>query len=446
MVDVGSSVSDRSRLTDHVSIGVLTRAVPRFIVDEVLLDTGGREKRSRSLPAHVVVYFVMALALFRDGYDEVLRSLVHGLRFSRTWSRVWRVPTTGAISQARARLGEAPVRELFSRIAVPLAGASTPGAWFGTGVAGTGRWRLMAIDGVMLDIPDTPANIAVYPKAVGGTRRPYPQVKIVGLGECGTHALIDAVIGGIGDGERDLATPLTRSADTTMLIMADRGFFSYPLWRDYQVSGAQLLWRLSRTTHVPVLETLPDGSYLSEIHTPNVGKTRIAFDRIDNKRLATHIRVRVIEYTITTETNTTSAATSPHDPVTGSRPAPAEVIRVITTILDHTVADATALAALYAQRWEFESSLREIETQLLAPGSTLRSKTPEMVRQEIWGLFLTHYAVRSFIATAADTIDIDPDRLSTIRAINIIRRSITDQAAISPLTTPSRPDTHPGNT
>lgn len=433
MADVGGSIPDRSRLTDHVSIGVLTRAVPRFVVDEVLSDTGSREKRSRSLPAHVVVYFVMALALFRDGYDEVLRSLVHGLRFSRTWSKVWRVPTTGAISQARVRLGEAPVRELFSRVAVPLAGATTPGAWFGTGVAGTGRWRLMAIDGVMIDIPDSAANTAVYPKAVGGTRRPYPQVKIVGLGECGTHALIDAHVGGIGDGERDLATPLTRSVDPTMLIMADRGFFSYDLWRTYQISGAQLLWRLSRTTHLPVLETLPDGSYLSEVHTPNVGKTRIAFDRIDNKSFATHIPVRVIEYTITTESDRpedTTAAT-----VRGTRPAPAEVIRVITTILDPTLGDATALAALYAQRWEFESSLREIETQLLAPGSTLRSKTPEMVRQEIWGLFLTHYAIRSFMTTAADTIDIDPDRLSTIRAINIIRRSITDQAAISPLHT-----------
>src|SRR4051794_39524236 len=186
MPDSGSSgTSSRTsgRLTDHLSIGVLTATVPRFIVDEVIAAGERKEKRSRLLPAHVVVYFVMALALFRDGYDEVIRALVHGLRFARTWSTTWQVPTTGAISQARVRLGESVMRELFVRVAQPLAGAGTPVAWLGP-------WQLMAIDGVMLDTPETDANLAVYEKAVGGTRRPYPQVKIVGLAECGTHALI----------------------------------------------------------------------------------------------------------------------------------------------------------------------------------------------------------------------------------------------------------------
>jgi hypothetical protein len=181
---------DSGRLTDHLSIGVLARTVPRYVIDEVLADTGRKEKRSRLLPAHVVVYFVMSLALFRDGYDEVMRQLVHGLRFARTWSRAWQVPTISAMSQARVRLGEAPMKELFARVAVPLATAGTPGAW----LAG---WRLMAIDGVMLDIAETPENVAVYEKSDGGTRRPYPQVKVVALGEAGTHAVLDAQIGSI---------------------------------------------------------------------------------------------------------------------------------------------------------------------------------------------------------------------------------------------------------
>lgn len=130
-----------ARLTDHLSIGVLTKTVPRYIVDDVLSETARKEKRSRLLPAHVVVYFVMALALFRDGYDEVMRHLVHGLRFARTWSQQWKVPTTGAMAQAGTRLGEAPMAELFARIAQPLASPGTPGAWLG-------RWRVMAIDGV----------------------------------------------------------------------------------------------------------------------------------------------------------------------------------------------------------------------------------------------------------------------------------------------------------
>ena len=133
---------------------MLTWTVPGYIIDEVLASTGRKEKRSRLLPAHVVVYFVMSLALFRDGYDEVMRQLVHGLRFARTWSRAWQVPTTSAMSQARVRLGEAPLKELFTRVAVPLATAGTPGAWLG-------RWRLMAIDGVLLDIAETAENVAV---------------------------------------------------------------------------------------------------------------------------------------------------------------------------------------------------------------------------------------------------------------------------------------------
>ena len=407
---------DSGRLTDHLSIGVLTRTVPRYVIDEVLADTGRKEKRSRLLPAHVVVYFVMSLALFRDGYDEVMRQLVHGLRFARTWSRAWQVPTTSAMSQARVRLGEAPMKELFARVAVPLATAGTPGAWLG-------RWRLMAIDGVMLDIAETEANLAVYEKSDGGTRRPYPQVKIVGLGEAGTHAVLDAQIGSIRQGERELAQALTSSLTPDMLVLADRGFFSYGLWRSYLLTGAALLWRLSKTCHLPVLQVLPDGSYLSEIKSiKGPGKTRIHIDQVADPLLATHITVRVIEYQVDTGDGTT------------------DTFRLITTILDPDEADALTLAAAYAQRWEFESSLREIECQLLEPGSTLRSKNPETVRQEIWALLLAHYAIRAFMADAADTVDLDPDRLSTIRAINIVRRSVTDPAAFSPRCTTTAAD------
>lgn len=275
----------------------------------------------------------------------------------------------------------------------------------------------MAIDWVMLDIPETAANLAEYPMAVGDTHRPYPQVKIVGLGECGTHALIDAQIGSIRVGERELAGPLTCSVQPDMLVTADRGFFSYALWRTYLLAGAQLLWRLTKTTHLPVLQILPDGSYLSEIKSfRGPGHTRIPIGKIADPMLATHIPVRVIEYQIDAGDGLTHL----------------EVFRLITTILDPDQASAQELATCYTQRWEFESSLREIETQLLEPGSTLRSKTPQMVRQEIWALFLTHYAIRAFMQEAADTVDLDPDRISTIRAINIIRRSVTHAEEFSP--------------
>ena len=197
------AIDDIGKLADHVSLGALTKIVPRYVVDEILVETGSAEKRSRLLPAHVVVYFVLALSLFTDGYEEVIRKLVHGLRFARTWSKMWKVPTTGALSQARARLGEEPLRALFETVAVPVAQAGSPGAWLR-------RWRLMAIDGVMIDMPDTPENRDVFHKPEGGTRRPFPQSRTVGLTEIGTHAVVAVKIGTIRTGERELATGRAR--------------------------------------------------------------------------------------------------------------------------------------------------------------------------------------------------------------------------------------------
>jgi Insertion element 4 transposase N-terminal/Transposase DDE domain len=319
---------DVGRLTDHVSLGALTRIVPRYVVDEVLAQTGAREKRSRSLPAHVVVYFVLALALFTDGYEEVVRKLVNGLRFARTWSREWSPPTTGALSQARARLGAAPLQALFEAVAVPLAKPGTPGAWLRS-------WRLMAIDGVMIDVPDTATNFAYYDKPQGGTRRPFPQVRAVGLCEVGTHGLIAAELGTIHQGERALASKLTSTIGPEMLVLADRGFFSYDLWRDYMAADAALLWRLSATMKLKPMTFLADGSYLAEIVRKSVrgGCTRIALADIGDLQLATHIPVRVIEYRVEDDTTTS------------------ETFQLITTILDPQDASADELAAAYHQRW-----------------------------------------------------------------------------------------------
>lgn len=404
------NLDDKGKLTDHVSLGVLTRIVPRYVVDEVIAETGRVEKRSRLLPAHVVVYFVLALSLFTDGYEEVIRKLVHGLRFARTWSKEWQTPTTGALSQARARLGEEPLQALFETVAVPIAKAGTPGAWLR-------NWRLMALDGVMIDMPDTPQNRAVFPKPEGGTRRPFPQSRTVGLTEVGTHAVIAITIGTIRTGERELAQALLDSITPDMLVVADRGFYSFDLWRDYRFTGADLLWRLSAGVRLPVLNTFPDGSYLSEItNQPRGSKTRISADKIANIRLATHIPVRVVEYQVAGATQSDK---------------PSETFRIITSITDPEQVTAVELADAYHQRWEIESAFREIETYL-RQGEGIRSKTPAMVRQELYGLFITHYAIRAFMIEAADTVDIDPDRISFTRTLHIIRRRITDPAEFSP--------------
>jgi Insertion element 4 transposase N-terminal/Transposase DDE domain len=389
---------------------VLARTIPRELIDEVLAETDRREKRSRRLPAHVVVYFVIAMAIFRDSYEEVLRKLVNGLSFLGSWRDTWTVPTTGAISQARERLTELPMRTLFDRIAAPLAKPGTPGAWLRS-------WRLMAIDGVQIDVPDSDANLKEFGKYEGGTRRPFPQVHVVGLGECSTHAVVAAVVGTIYDGERKLAAGLLAAVSPGMLVLADRGFFSFELWAQYLVTGTDLLWRVTAGIKLPVTEVLPDGSYLSVINSRKTRSAsyRIPLSAVDDPRDATHIPVRVIEYT-----------------VTGEGTEQSQTFRLITTILDCRAATAMELAAAYQQRWEYEMSLREIETQLLAPGQGLRSKTPELVRQEFWGLLLAHYAIRALMTEAADTAELDPDRLSFIRTLNIVRRQVTNQAGFSP--------------
>jgi Insertion element 4 transposase N-terminal/Transposase DDE domain len=410
--DVADSHPPVGRLTDHVSIGVLTRVVSRSDVDEVLAETGRTQNRSRFLPAHVVVYFVLALALLTDGYEEVIRKLVHGLRFVRVWSQEWAVPTTGALSQARTRLGPEPMRALFEKLAVPLARPGTPGAWLR-------GWRLTAIDGVMIEMPDTAENLTIYDKPSGGTRRPNPHVRPVGLSECATHALLAAELGTIHQGERELASKLVDRVDPDMLVICDRGFHSYDLWRTFLDTAAALLWRVNATIKLDPIKTLPDGSYLAEISNKNARSSavRIPLEAVNgNLRLATHLTVRVIEYRV-----------HGHNGPGGE----SKTFRLITSILDPDQADAMELAQAYHERWEIKTAFHEIEIQLLG-GKGLRSKKPELVAQEIWGLFLAHYAVRAFMTEAADTVDLDPDRLSFTRTLNIVRRQVTDPPGFSP--------------
>jgi hypothetical protein len=281
------------RLTDRIGLGVLTRLVHRDLVDEVLADTGRTERRRRLLPARVVVYFVLAMTLFfDDAYEEVMRKLVDGLRFLRSWDEHWQMPTSSALCQARARLGAEPLRELYARVARPLAGAGTPGAWLGD-------LRVMAIDGVQLDIPDTADNEDEFGRGVSlGLDAPYPKVKVLGLGECGTHAVIDAHLGGVLVDERELARPLLASVEPDMLVLADRGFYSREFWEEAAATGAQLLWRVQSALKLHVVTELADGSYLSVLLT-TIERQRLRRHQARGLRTVPQgPMVRVIEYDI----------------------------------------------------------------------------------------------------------------------------------------------------
>jgi hypothetical protein len=409
-------VSDSSRLTDWISLGVLAEIIPRDLIEEVLTETGKREQRSRLLPAHVMVRFCLAMCLFFDeDYEEVMRKLVGSLKEMGSWRGAWDVPSTSAITQARQRLSADPLRMLFDRVAAPVAGTGTQGAWLGSR-------RLMAVDGFMLDVPDTPENVTEFGRLADGPKASaFPQVRVLALEECGSHAVTAASFGPCRVDERTLLTDILGALEPDMLMIVDRNFYSFTLWKQALSTGADLLWRVQASLTLPVIEPLPDGSYRSIVINPKItGARRTAL--IDQARRGHQIPgdhaipVRVIEYDIPDrEGNGTG-----------------ELICLITSILDPSDVTAIELATAYHERWESETSFREKKTYLLRSGHALRSKSPDMVRQEIWAMLLAHYAIRKLMCQAADEAGHDPDRLSFTRSLRVIRRQVTDQADFSP--------------
>lgn len=400
-------------MSDRVALGVLTRLVPHELVDEVLVETGRQERRVRLLPARMVVYYVMALALFfGDGYEEVMRRLVGSLRQMGAWRQDWVVPSTAALTKARARLGPEPLRVLFERVAVPLAPPGLAGGWC------AGR-RVMAVDGTNVDLADTQANIAEFGYPSGGGA--FPQLRMVALAEAGTHAVTAVATGKARAGERALFVELLGEVRAGMLVLADRGFLSYELWGQAAVTGADLCWRAKSSTDLPVLEMLPDGSYISQLSDPVMANKRR--DQV-RKRVRSPVevpghRVRVIEYQVADR---------------GGAVDTADTYRLVTTLLNPDEVPATELCSLYHRRWELESTFNEIKTSQRGTGIVLRSKSPPMVYQELYALLLTHYAVRELMLHASqdDPGETELERLSFIRSLRLVRRHITGQAAFSP--------------
>jgi hypothetical protein len=395
------------RLSDHISIGVLTRVFPPALVDRVVAEAGRRERRQRLLPARVVVYYVLGLGLYSSAsYEEVMRTLVDGLAWQSGWQRPWRVPSKAALFQARRRLGSEPLRALFERVAVPLAEPATAGAFYR-------GWRLVGIDGTCLDVADTPANEAAFGRPGSGRGEgvgAFPQVRLVGLGECGTHALFAVAVGPLADGERTLAGRLLGALAPQMLCLADRGFYSFELWQRASASKAELVWRTKCNHRLPVNKRLSDGSYLSQIYASG------------DRRRQDGVTVRVVEYEI-------------DDP---GRPAGERRYRLLSTILEPDRAPAAELAALYAQRWEFEGALDELKVHQRGPRVVLRSKTPDGVIQEVYGHLCVHYAIRWLMHAVALESGHDPDRISFTRTLRAARRTTASHAGFSPQSTQRR--------
>jgi len=308
----------------------------------------------------------------------VLSQLTDGLAWSSGWAEQYSPPSKSAIFQARARLGPEPMKALFERVAVPIGTGATPGTWL------AGR-RLVAIDGMCLDVADSGENASFFgrPGVNKGEQAAFPQARLVALAECGTHAIFAAEIGRYTDSEATLAERLLTRLQPGLLLLADRGFFSFALWRNATATGADLLWRIRTDAQGPRAQheqDLPDGSWLAHL--------RKSTDHSSTPPML----VRVVDYTID-----------------DGRANP-ETYRLFSTLLEPDEVSATDLAAAYHERWEVELTFDELKTHQRGPLLVLRSILPDLVQQEIWGHLCCHYAVRSLMADAAQHSGHDPDR------------------------------------
>jgi hypothetical protein len=394
-----ASLPAGSRITDYISLGVVAKTFPLEKIRASLAATGKESVRQRDLPAHVVVYYVIALALYmQSSYREVLRCLLEGIQWLVEPAAGIHVAGNSGISQARTRLGWEPVRQLHDEVVRPVAVAATKGAWYQA-------WRLISVDGSTLDVADEKGNNEAFgrPGASRGESA-YPKIRFVSLVENGTHVLFGSRMADYATSEVALAKTVLPALCKGMLCLADRGFFGVEMWKEAAATGADLLWRVRKNIHLPCEKRLPDGSYLSRIYP----------SQQDQRRGRNGIVVRVIEYRL--------------EGVEGAEPS----YRLATTILDHELAPATELAALYHERWEIETAFDELKTHLRGAHIVLRSKTPDLVRQEFYGLLMAHFAVRGLMHEAALRADQDPDRLSFLHAVRVVRRKMVAFGAIPP--------------
>ena len=392
----------RERLPDRISIGVLAKTFPKQLLEEVIDAADVREVRYRRLPARMMVVFTLACWLFmRSGYGLVMSKLADAEAFTGSGWGDWRPPTTSSLAKAKAKLGEQVFRLLFDKVRGASGTVATPGAfWRGL--------RVLTLDGFTLDLPDTPENSKFFGRGGNGsaTPNPYPQLRALALAEGGTRSLVAGTYGPYSSGEQTLAEDLLGDLGPEMVLLADRNFPSYKLWKAAAATGAQLCWRMPATFTLPVLEVLPDGSYLSQLRPPR-------------KKDGPPITIRVIEYSV----RTTGAEGSEQS----------ELFCLATTLTDPDTAPMEELAALYHDRWQAETGIGELKTvERGGPEVVLRSKSPALVGQEFWAFLCVYQAVRDLISTAADDGGgLDPSRISFKRAFEAARDSAT-RAALSP--------------
>lgn len=404
--DGSEGLSPDGWLPDRISIGVLTRAFPPELVDQVIEVTGTRERRRRLLPARLMVYFVLALWLFRGrncGYGQVMAKLADGLYGQRRgadllaghldadgWAdagdgRRWRQPNISSLSRGRGKLGADPVRMLFEHVAGPVAAEGAQGVF-------CGGLRVVSMDGSVTDVPDSDKNAAFFGRPSNQSRDgAFPQARWVAAAESGTGSLLGAAIGRYTDAEQPLAADLLGCFGPGMLVLADRKFLSWSAARAFLATGAHILWRASASFALKPVQALADGTYLAELKPPR-------------KKDGPPVTVRVIEYTVHTTADDGTAEAS-------------EVFCLVTDLLDVEEYPALDLACCYPRRWGCETVIGHHKTDMGQGQPVLRSGDPEGVMQEMWALFAVYQAICTIVGIAVDAAGIPPDKISFPHAL-----------------------------
>lgn len=383
-------------------LGELTRIITPSLVDAVLEKTGRVQLRVRKVPSRVVVYFVLAMALFTEyGYRGVWACLTAGTGLQDV------DPSAAALRQARRRVGSAPLASLFDEVKGTAAAADIPGSWW-RGL------RVVAWDGTGLQVPDSPENLSFCGRAAGKFGLGgFPLMRLTALVECGTRTLIDAIVGPWKQSEKDQPLLLCRALRPGMLVLADRGSKGVPLACSAAATGAHLLWRTSIDRLPPVLHLLPDGTYLSMATSQNE-RARLARWTRHRRGVppqAQGLALRVIEATVTV-----------HDDGQHRRTTQ---LRLITTLLDHEQYPAAELAELYHERWQVETAYLGLKVTLRGAGRVLRSQSIDGARRELFGLLIVYQAARLIAAEAADCAGVDPDRISLTVTLRTARLTVT---------------------
>ena len=370
----------------------LSKIISSEVIEQALSVSGRAGQRHCQLSHRTMLWVVLAMGLLTH---LPLRQV---FKYARRMIRGEKTPARSSLCEGRQRLSVEPVRAVFDQVVRPLATPRTPGAFYR-------GFRLMAIDGTVQDVPDTPANVDRFGRSKGGRGdSAFPQLRKVSLVELGTHIEVALVIGGYHDGEQTLAEKLWDQLPADSLLLEDRGFFSYEHWKALDTRGIKLLVRIKKNMVLKPIRRLADGSFLAKIYPSSSHRSQ---DRGG-------IVVRVIEYAL-------------DDP---QRTGHGEPHRVMTNLLDAEPYPALELVLLYHERWEEELVFDEQKTHLdprrAGKPAHFRSQTPVGVEQEVYALSLGHFTIRALMLEAAKTVDQDVDRLSFTGCLRILQARLPE--------------------